>query len=392
MEFSLRAQYLSMQFRNFALAAVAASILASCSDGAGPGGMQMPAPMVDVVTLEAQELELKSTLTGRVTAYRTAEIRPQVSGIIQKRLFEEGSLVEEGAALYQIDPAPYRAALANAEGELAIAEANEENAKLRANRYEKLAQSKSVSQQDLDEAQANERSAVARVQAARAGVEAARINLAYTTINAPIRGVIGRSSATEGALVTAQQSVSLATIHQLSPVYVDVQRPAAELIRYAKQGDAAGTEVVLELDDGTIFPEVGELKFSESSVDMGTGMVNVRAEFLNAERLLLPGMFARATLTNQRLEQAILVPQQGISRRADGTATAFVVSAENTVEARTVNLAQAINNTWLIRDGLSEGERVIISGLQKIQPGISVQVRDASAADTGKSASAEEPK
>lgn len=337
-------------------------------------GAQPPPPAVNVVTLKTQALELKSTLAGRVTAVRSAEIRPQVTGIITKRFFEEGTQVTHGTQLYQIDSATYRAALASAKGELAIAEANAHAAKLRADRYRQLIKSKAVSQQDLDETEAVWQQARARVQAAAAAVDSAQINLDYTTVRAPIDGTISRSTANEGTLVSAQQATALAVIRQLTPVYVDVSQPAADLIAMNRQGDKLNRQVSLELEDGTPYAEAGELQFSESFVDAGTGTVTTRVRFPNADQQLLPGMFVRATLVSDLMERALLVPQRGVLRSAGGSAKAYLVNADNLVELRDVQVSRAIGDQWLVSSGLHEGDRVIISGLQKIKAGIPVQV------------------
>lgn len=351
--------------------------LSACQNksGAQDSAASPPPPVVNVVEIKPQALELKSTLAGRVTAVHSVEIRPQVTGIVTKRLFDEGSEVEAGAQLYQIDAAPYEAALANAKGELAVAEANANAAKLKADRYTQLNKSKAVSQQDLDEAQATWLQASARIQVASAAVKTAQINLNYTAIRAPIAGTISRSSITEGALVSAQQASPLAVIRQLSPIYVDISRPASDLMAMKMQGDSASRKVTIDLENGTTHSEEGELQFSESYVDEGTGTVTSRIMFQNSDQSLLPGMFVRATVINSTLTDALLIPQRSVLRSADGTARTYLVANDNTVELREVRLGQAIGDQWLVLGGIQGGDRAIISGLQKIKAGAAVNVQ-----------------
>lgn len=337
--------------------------------------MQMPPPGVDVVTLHTERLELTDTLAARVSAFRTAEIRPQVSGIILKRFFEEGATVKAGDKLYQIDPTLYQAALASAEAQLSVAEANAYAAKLKADRYKKLSKTSAISEQDLDDSEAAAKQAEAQVKAAQASVRSARVNLSYTEITAPIPGIIGRSTITEGSLVSAQQATPLTTIRQISPVYVDIQRPAASLMRM--KNPELSRSVTVELDDGTPYEEAGELQFADVSVDQGTGTVNVRALFDNKDGLLLPGMFVRAKVPSTLINNAILVPQQAVVRQANATTTAFVVNADNVAEMRGVEVTRAIGDKWLLKTGLEDGDRVIVSGLQKVKPGITVAPEEA---------------
>ena len=384
--------FTSSTFRG-ALIVITLFLLQACSAEEQSAGSQMQPMSVNVVSLQPEDIRLKSTLVGRVSSIRSAEIRPQVSGIILKRYFEEGSQVEAGQSLYQIDPAIYEASLANAKGQLAVAKANEHAAELRASRLRKLVASGTVSQQDFDDAEAAWLQAQANREAAEAAVQSAQINLDYTQIKAPISGVISRSMVTEGALVSAQQAQVLATIRQLSPIYVDVQRPATELLAIKQQGNGViATEVTLELENGSPYEEVGYIKFSESSVDAGTGTVTTRAEFPNESGLLLPGMFVRATLAGSEIQGAILAPQRGITLGVDGNASALVVGENNTVEVRNLVIGEAIDNKWLVSQGLGAGDRLIISGLQKIQPGMPVnpsEVATASAA-TGTNSTAQE--
>jgi membrane fusion protein, multidrug efflux system len=350
------------------------------SDQEAKAAPQMPPQAVDVYTVKTQPFKLSETYAGRVSAYRTAEIRPQVNGIILKRFFVEGATVKAGDQLYQIDPAPYRAELNPASSELAVAEANAESVRLKAKRYRELLTTNAISQQDADDAAAAWKQAQAQIQVARAAVQSAKINLDYTSITAPISGVISRSNVTEGALVSAQQATALATVRQLSPVYVDIQQPAAAVLRMRRQGDFTDHEVYLKLEDGTRHNETGKLQFSEAHVDPGTGTVNVRAVFENKDRLLMPGMFVRADVVIEGLNQAILVPQQGVSINPNGLTNTMIVGAENKIESREIKVLKAVDDKWLVSEGLQEGDQVVIKGLQKIKVGAVVNPTDPVAA------------
>lgn len=363
------------------LFACVAVVLAGCQEDNGQTAGAAPPPTpVEVVTLQAQPLDISETYSGRVTAHRTAEIRPQVSGIILQRTFEEGSFVKAGDLLYQIDPALYEADLASAKSELALAQANAESARLLAQRYSQLVKNSAVSRQEADNAQAAWKQAQAQIQAARAAVQRATINLEYTRITAPISGIISRSNVTEGALVSAQQSTALATIHQLSPIYVDFRQPASALLNLKRAPDQDAPTISIQLEDGTRFAEAGTLKFAESQVDESTGTVNLRALFANEKGLLLPGMYVRARMVIQHLDDAILAPQPGIIRQPNGSATAMVVNADGVVEARMVETDRAIGDQWLITSGLAAGDRLIVKGLQKIRPGAPVTPQEAAGA------------
>lgn len=351
--------------------------LSGCGSGkeaagnAAAGGGAPPPPAVDVQTLKMQVVELKESSSGRVTAFREAEVRPQINGIILKRLFTEGSTVNKGELLYQVDPAPYQAALDSAKATLSVAEANVDSTRNKAERYQSLAGQSAVSKQDRDDAVAAWKQAEAQIQVAKAAIQSAKINLDYTRITAPISGVISRSNVTEGALVSAQQATPLVTIRQLSPVYVDIKRNALAAV---KAGESDRQQAVtLTLEDGTPYSETGVLKFSESSVDETTGMLNARALFENADGRLLPGMFVRASLVTGVINDGLLAPQQGINRTPKGDATALVVNAENKVESRDVVVGQTVGDQWLVRSGLAAGDKLIYSGLQKIKPGDVVQ-------------------
>lgn len=347
------------------LAAVA--VLSGCQDeqAAAPAAAQQ-APQVGIVTLEAESFALTTELPGRAQAYRVAEVRPQVDGIIQKRLFTEGSEVKAGEQLYQIDDAIYQATYKSAQASLA-------STKSLADRYALLVKEQAVSKQAFEEARA------ASLQA-EAELERARINVRYTKVLAPISGRIGRSAVTEGALISSGQAQALAVIQQLDPIYVDVTQPARELLslrrdlaegRLEKAGENAA-KATLVLEDGTPYPHEGKLEFSEVSVDAGTGSVVLRAVFPNPDKMLMPGMFVHAQLVAGVKSEAILAPQQGVTRTPTGEATAMVVGADNKVEIRKLKAARAVGNRWLVTEGLEAGDRLITEGLQFIRPGVEV--------------------
>jgi membrane fusion protein, multidrug efflux system len=339
-------------------------LLGGCGHRAPPPAP--PPPKVSVVTVQAQAVPIETELPGRVTAYRTADVRPQVNGIILKRLFVEGSEVKAGQQLYQIDPAPYQATLDSAI-------AAEASARALAERYKPLVEANAVSKQDYDNAVAS------RLQA-RAAVETARINLIYTKLLSPITGRIGRSLSTEGALVTANQATAIATIQQLDPIYVDVTQPSTTLLRLRreaaagllKQNEAGKTQVRLRLEDGTDYAHPGTLEFSEVTVDQGTGSITLRALMPNPERLLLPGMFVHEQIQEGVRQGAVLAPQQGISHDQKGQADALVVGPDNIVELRILETDRALGDQWLVTSGLKPGDRVIVEGIQSAKPGTKV--------------------
>src|SRR5271170_2247233 len=325
-----------------------------------------PPPKVSVVTVQAQAVPITTELPGRVTGYRTADVRPQVNGVILKRLFVEGSDVKAGQQLYQIDPAPYQASYDSAV-------AADASARSLAERYKPLAEANAVSKQDYD-------NAVASHLQAQAAVETARINLIYTRVLSPISGRIGRSLITEGALVTADQSAALATVQQLDPVYVDVTQPTTTLVRLEgeaaagllKQNEAGKAQVRVRLEDGSLYAHPGTLEFSEVTVDQTTGSVTLRALMPNPERLLLPGMFVREVIQEGVRQGAVLAPQQGISHNQKGEPNALVVGPDNTVELRTIETDRAIGDQWMVTSGLKPGDRVIVEGIQSAKPGAKV--------------------
>ena len=355
------------------------SLLAACG-GNAPPPPAAGAPEVAVITLAPRQVELSTVLPGRTSAYRIAEVRPQVDGIVLKRLFTEGAEVRAGEPLYEIDPAPYRAALLRAEAALASAEAQYEAARLIAERYGRLQSQGVVSQQEYDNSVAADKSAAAAVASAKAALETARIDLAYTQVRAPISGRIGRTLVTEGALVTAKQQQPLATVAQLDPIYVDVTQSSTELLRLQREFDEGRLQrdgqhkarVVVQLEDGTEYPEPGTLQFSEVTVESGTGSVLLRAVVPNPRRTLLPGMFVRATLPQGSSSQALVVPQAAVSRNARGEPTVLVVDAENKLSERVIQVNRAVGSDWLVNGGLSAGERVVVDGLQRVRAGVTV--------------------
>ncbi|HHQ4663449.1 TPA: efflux RND transporter periplasmic adaptor subunit [Aeromonas veronii] len=364
--------------RSVGLALLATGLLAGCGDKGAPQGQGgMPPAAVDVVTLQSAPLMLTTELTGRSAPLRVAEVRPQVGGIILKRLFTEGSDVKAGDLLYQIDPAVYQAAVASAKANLAKAQANEQSARLKAKRYQELLKVNSISRQDYDDADASWKQAQAEIMASKAALRTAEINLGYTRITAPISGRIGKSAVTEGALVTAQQADSLTAIQQLDPMYVDVRQSTADLLRLKRlvaegkltKDEQKGAKVSFQLEDGTTYGEEGSLQFSDVTVDETSGMVTLRVIVPNPHQLLLPGMFMRATLQEGERAKGLLVPQTAVTRTPNGGATVLVVTADNKVELRNVQLSRVIGSNWVVESGLTTGERVIVAGLQKVRPG-----------------------
>lgn len=362
------------------LAALLAGLLLVACDSQQQA-QQRPAPEVSVVTVQAQKIMEVTELPGRTSAFRVAEIRPQVNGLIQKRLFTEGSNVKAGQALYQIDPAPFQAALDNAEAALGRAEANLPSIKSRAERYKALLADKAVSQQDYDDAAAALAQIEADIQYYKASVQTARINLGYTKVTAPISGRIGRSSVTDGAIVTAYQPTALATIQQLDPIYVDVPQATTDLLRLKRrleeghldQNGKNQNKAKLILEDGTPYPLEGALQFREVSVDPTTGSVILRMVFPNPEGVLLPEMFVRAVVNEGFNERAMLIPQQAVTRNQKGDPYALIVDAENKVGLRMLSIDRAVGNQWLVSEGLAPGDRVIVEGLQTVRPGAVVK-------------------
>lgn len=366
---------------------VAGFTLTGCAGAAGaaetpPGAGVAPPREVVIVIVQPETLTLTTELPGRTSAYLVAEVRPQVNGIIQKRLFAEGSSVNSGDVLYEIDRAPYQAAYDLAVAALARAEANVPPLQLRAERQRDLVPTGAVSHQEYDEVIANLKQAQAEIEYSKAAVKSAGINLEYTRVTAPISGRIGRSNVTVGALATAYQGPPFATIQQLDPIYVDVAQSTVQLQRLQtrlKEGrlshDAANVDKVrLLLEDGTMYSTEGELQFRDVSVDPTTGSVILRILFPNPEGVLLPGMFVRAVVTEGRNEQSILVPQQAVSRNPKGDPLVLVVNSEGKAEQRMLTLDRTVGDKWLVAAGLAFGEQVIVEGLQWVRPGASVKV------------------
>ncbi|WP_411819854.1 efflux RND transporter periplasmic adaptor subunit [Hyphococcus formosus] len=376
--------------RTSATIGAAALFLAACGSDAGQNaGGTPPPPEVAVHTVTTETTELSVTLPGRTSAFRMAEVRPQVSGIIQKRLFEEGEVVEVGTPLYQIDDALYKAAHDSAVASLARAEANAVAASNRAERYKKLAKVNGVSQQDYDDAEAAARQARADVGIARANRDTAKVNLDRTVIKAPISGTIGRSLVTDGALVTSGQAQELAVINMLDPIFVDLTQSSTELLRLKRKLangelqtlDNDQLSVSLTLEDGTTYEHQGSLELTEPSVTPETGSVVLRAQFPNPDGLLIPGMFVRANITEGKKADAILVPQQSVTRDEKGNGITYVVKDDNSTEIRMVKTDRAIGDQWLIADGLEAGERIVYEGFQRIRPGTPVTPVEIALAD-----------
>ena len=350
--------------------------------GSQQAAPQPSIPEVAIVTVNPERVVLTTELPGRTSAYFVAEIRPQVNGIIQKRLFAEGSDVRAGEVLYQIDPAPYQAAYNNAVAALARSEANLPPIRLKAERFRELIAVKAISQQDFDNAIAALKQAEADVEYSKATVESARINLAYTRITAPISGRIGKSNVTVGALAAAYQTYAFATIQQLDPIYVDATQSSANLLQF-KRNMAAGrikgtgpdqARVKLLLEDGTPYPLEGTVKFSEVTVDPSTGSFILRMVFPNPKHTLLPGMFVRTVVQEGVVDRAILVPQQGVSRDPKGNPVALIVDGSGKVQQRMITVVRAIGDRWLVSDGLDPGDRLIVEGSQRVRPGASAKV------------------
>jgi membrane fusion protein (multidrug efflux system) len=333
------------------------------------------------VTLKPENIALQTELSGRTTVALASDLRPQVSGIIKARTFEEGARVKAGQVLYVIDPAMYRAAYQGAQADLASAKATLASAKLKDERFANLSKIEGVSKQEADDARASHELATASIAQKQAALEAARINLDYTSIRAPIDGRIGKSSVTVGALVTANQVAPLATIRSLDPIYVDLTQSNEARLRLNAQLGAGklsqgSTTVKLKLSDGSTYAHDGTLEFAEVAVDEATGSVTLRAKFPNPDNTLLPGMYVRAALDEAIAQTAILAPQQGITRDPKGNATAMVVGAGDKVEVRTLVADRAIGDRWLVSSGLNAGDKLIIEGLNKIGPGMPVHATE----------------
>lgn len=362
------------------VAASGALLLSGCGGGAaqpkdargGPGKNRTPE--VGYVVVQPGTAPLVTELTGRTAAYQTSEVRPQVSGLIRQRMFTEGSYVQAGQTLYQIDPSLYRASGDQAQANLASAQAAAAAAQVKADRFKPLAEIEAVSKQDYTDALAQARQAQASVAQARAALATARINLRFTRVPAPISGRIGRSLFTQGALVTSNQTEPLAVIQRLDPIYVDIRQSAAELLalrRTLSQGGAIPTQAVvrLKLEDGSDYGLTGTVEFTEVTVDEATGTVTLRARFPNPQNLLLPGMFVRASFAQSVSGNVYLVPQQGVARDAKGNASVLIVGAGNKVEQRAVTADRTSGANWVVSSGLKPGDKVIIEGTVNAKPG-----------------------
>jgi membrane fusion protein (multidrug efflux system) len=353
------------------------------------GGSPQRGPMgpveVAVYTVKTEKIALKTELPGRTAAALTSEVRPQITGILKARKFEEGAKVKAGQVLYEIDPAQYRAAYEGASAEVAMAKAQLEAAKLKDERYQNLVKIEGVSKQEADDARLGHSQAQANLAQKQAALETARINLGYTQITAPISGTISKSLVTPGALVTAGQPAPLATIRSLDPMYVDVTESSEQRLRLRAQVGSGGllagsTAVKLLLPDGSTYPQPGTLEFAEVAVDEATGTVTLRAKFPNPDGTLLPGMYVRAELDEAVDQNAILVPQQGVSHDPRGNATALVVGNDGKAELRTIVADRAIGDRWLVESGLKPGDQVIVEGVNKAFPGTPVHATPAGSA------------
>jgi membrane fusion protein, multidrug efflux system len=359
--------------RKFILATVV--LAAACSHKSAPP--PPPPPEVAVLTLRTQPVVIVTELPARTTAFRVAEVRPQVNGVILKRLFDEGSQVKAGQQLYQIDPAPFQASYESARAALERAQAAATSSRLLAQRYKPLSEARAVSQQDYDNAVASQDQAAADVASAKAALETARINLAYTKMFAPISGRTGRSSVTEGALVGANQTTALVVIQQLDPIYVDATQASTVLLhlqrafsegQLKKVGDAQA-EAKLVLEDNSVYPLTGKLQFTEVTVDASTGSVTLRAVFPNPQSILLPGMFVRERLEEGVNEKGLLIPQRAVGHNNLGEATVTIVGDDNKTSVRVVKTDRAIGDQWLVSSGASPGDKVIVVGIQSVRPG-----------------------
>ncbi len=371
-------------FKVLGVCVAVATLLSGCgkesAQQVGPTGAAA-LPQVSVYEVTPSTTTMISVLQGRTSPYLVAEVRPQVTGILQKRLFTEGAEVKEGQQLYQIDPATYRATVDSAKASLANAESVYAQANRTAKRYAKLVKSNAISQQQNDDAQAARIQALAQVNAAKAALQTAQINLGYTAIKSPISGIIGRSLVTPGALLTANQANYMAVVQTLNPIYVDVNQASTDLLRLRKEVasgrlKAENGEIPVELimEDGSIYAHKGVLRLSEVSVDEGTGTITLRAEFPNPQQDLLPGMYVRAKLPEGVRENAILIPQKALLRLTNGTPYVLVVNKENKLEQRIVKTNRTLNGQWILDEGLNPGERIVIEGFQRVRPGVPVNV------------------
>ena len=357
-------------------------MLLACEEGGKGAPGSSGTREVVIIKLEPRREVYTTALAGRIASFQVAEVRPQVGGILQQRLFTEGADVKAGQALYQIDPATYEAALDSAQAALMKAEANVTPARLKAERFRELLAIKAVSKQEYDDAQAAFKQAEADVAVNRAAVKTARINLEYTKVRSPISGRIGKSAFTPGALVTANQAQALTSVRQLDPVYVDITQSSQDLLRLRAQftngelrSAAEEAPVRLKLENGAMYPHEGRLQFTDVSVDESTGMVSLRALFPNPEHILLPGMYVRAVIAEGVDENALLVPQRALRRDPKGQASVLLVDGGGKVDVRLVDVGRTVGDSWQVLSGLKPGDRVIVEGGQNVRPGMSVKIR-----------------
>ncbi|MGD9418371.1 MAG: efflux RND transporter periplasmic adaptor subunit [Verrucomicrobiota bacterium JB025] len=364
--------------RTLALTLAAGTLLTSCGENEqAAAAPQMPAMPVHFTELKPQDVTITRELPGRTSAFRVSEVRARVDGIVIKRNFTEGSTVKEGDLLYQIDPAPFEARLASVKASLAQAEARYLSAEAQAARYEKLAESKSVSEQSRIDALSAKLTSKAEIEAAKAAVRSAEIDLGYTSVTAPISGLIGKSEITEGAFVRAAEATLLATVRQIDPLYVDLSQSADDVLRIKKELESGrlvqtqdgSLKLEIVTNDDVVQPHPGSLAFSDITVDESTGTVTLRGTVPNPDMHLYPGMFVRARISEGTRTGAVLIPQSLVSRSSSGSATTYVISSDNTVEMRFFETERAVGDSWLVKHGLKAGDKVIIDNIQKIRPG-----------------------
>lgn len=354
--------------------------LPSCGEKEAAGPSERPPAAVTVQPAITETVRITRDLPGRISAFRTAQVRARVSGILLEKDFVEGGDVEAGALLFKIDPAPLEAIKDNAAASLARAEANYEQAEKLFSRYESLAKTNAVSQKDYDNAESTVKIAGADVQAATAALKTAELNLGYASVTAPIAGRVGKAQVTEGALVGEGEATQLALIQQLDPIYFDFTQSSSDLIalkRAMKSGEISqdksdAPQATLLLEDGSEYPESGKILFSEATVDESTGMVSLRAEFPNPDRLLLPGMFARARIVQAVRENVVTVPQRAVTRVQGGMSSVMVVDKDDLAQLRTIKTSNAVDDKWIVISGLEAGEKVIMEGHLKARPGTTV--------------------
>jgi len=376
-------------FKTFAISVLVLllGVLSGCTKKQGI--LQMPPPEVGVVTVSSQTMPIITELPGRIDAVRVAQVRARATGILLKRFFVEGSEVKEGDVLFQIDPAPLQANEDSAKAALAKAQAAVTETQVKVDRFKELVAINAVSKQEYDDAVASVLQAKADVEAAKAAEETASLNLGYASVTAPISGKIGEAKVTEGAYVSQTDATELAVIQQLDPIYFDFTQSSTDVLRLRHSFDQGQLQkvspdeakVTLLLEDGTTYQYPGKLLFSDITVDPTTGMITLRAQFPNPDHLLLPGMFARVQLEQAINPNAVTVPQRAAALKGDGTATVMVVTADNKVDARTIKLGDAIDDKWVVTDGLKAGDTVVVEGLQKIKQGMLVKTTPFSQSD-----------